>query len=92
MPNLNPDLILQLKGDVRFRVMDDEAVIVCQDTGEILAVNRMGKQVLEAAEKQKSVKALMQSLESKYDVPEETLKKDILAFIDEMIEAGVLKQ
>jgi hypothetical protein len=82
--------ILRLNSDIRFRVMDDEAVIVCQNAGEIIAVNGIGRQIIEAAERQKSIDTVLQEMQSEYDVPVENLQQDLLAFIEEMTAAGVL--
>jgi len=87
----DPNAIPQLRDDVRFREIDNEAVIVCQTSGAILAVNEIGARVLSAAESGLSVDALIDDLEKKYDVTVEALKSDVSKFIGELSEAGVLK-
>lgn len=88
---LDPETILRLRDDVRFRLLGDEAVIVCQDSGEILAVNEIGAQVLSAIDGGTSVKAIIAGLETQYDVSPESLKEDIMAFIGELLDANVVQ-
>ena len=83
--------IPRLKPDVRYRVIDDQAIIVCQDKGEIIAVNEVGSLVLDAVDGKTSVTLIIGMLASSYDVPLETLQKDVLEFIAEMLDSGVLE-
>ena len=91
MKPIDTNDIPRLKSDVRYRVIDDEAIIVCQDRGEIIAVNEVGRLVLDAVDGKTSIAAMIGMLASSYDVPVKTLQEDVLEFIAEMLHSGVLE-
>lgn len=83
--------IPRLRDDVRFRIIGDEALIVCQDSGEILAVNTTGRIILQAIDGHKSTREIIDALGSVYDLPVEQLERDFFEFLSDMRDAGVFE-
>lgn len=98
------DSELRLARDVRFRRLADEAVVIRQDVGEVLVVNELGARVLELLDEQEpatadgasgverstsSFASLVAVLQCEY-TPNESLDADVLAFLGELLDAGVV--
>ncbi len=88
---LQPDSVLQRSGDVRFRVVDDEGVVVRQAAGEVLVLNAMATRILALADGVAPVDAWVQALLAEYDVDRQVLQRDVLAFAAELLEEGMLE-
>jgi Coenzyme PQQ synthesis protein D (PqqD) len=88
---LQPDSVLRRSGDVRFRVVDDEGVVVRQAAGEVLVLNAMATRILALADGVAPVDAWVQALFAEYDVDRQVLQRDVLAFAAELLEQGMLE-
>ncbi len=85
---------LQLKKDVRFRRVVDEAVVLRQKEAEVLVLNDLGGRVLEligTRGDEHSVEEMLAILEQEYDVEPDRLAQDVTAFLTELLERGVLE-
>lgn len=89
MPDLN--YIPTLSDDVRFRIIGDEVIIICQEAGEIMALNASGGLILQAVDGRQSVREIIDAVQSNYALPVGQLQRDILEFLSEMLDAGVFK-
>lgn len=88
---MNP---LQLKKDVRFRRVVDEAVVLRQQEAEVLVLNDLGGRVLELIGppgEGRSVEEMVAVLVEEYDVEPARLQEDVSAFLAELIERGVIE-
>lgn len=81
---INKDAILWK--DVQGRV-----IVLLIENGSFCELNALGSRIwsflVEGSSKEEIIKALQQS----YDIPRETLEKDVDAFIARMTEQGILK-
>ena len=77
---------------VRYRVIGDRAVIVHQERGEVLGLDGTGTEVLTLALGGRPPAAIAEVLEARYDAPGETIRRDVLRFLAELVEAGVLRR
>jgi DNA-directed RNA polymerase delta subunit len=76
---------------VRFRRVADEAVVLRQDAGEVLALNEVGTQVLELIGEGLTVPAIVDRLLEEYEVARAELEADIAAFVQELLDSGVIE-
>jgi len=77
------------------RTVADEIVVV--PTGEeaihfngLISLNKTGKVLFEALEKDTTIDALVRILTERFDVEEEVAKKDIEDFIDLLVKEGLM--
>ncbi len=82
--------VLVLSGDVRYRVINDEAVLVRQRAGEVLALNEVGTRVVELLDGRRQVGEIVDALVDELEVERSTLEKDALEFLQELADSGVV--
>lgn len=90
-PVITPSTVLRKSLDVRHRQIGDEAVVVRQSAGEVLVVNEMGGAVLDLLDQEPTVRALLDRLAGQYDVEQSILEQDVLTYLQELLEAGVIE-
>jgi hypothetical protein len=88
---LQPESILQRRSDVRFRVIEDEGVVVRQTAAEVLVLNDTATRILALADGAASLGCWVDMLLDEYDVERATLEKDVLAFAAELLAQGLLE-
>lgn len=91
MSSLGSASILRPARDLRFRRIDDEAVVVRQRAGEVLVMNETAARLLELADGRASVADWVEVLAGEYDVEREALERDVLAFAVDLAEEGMLE-
>jgi hypothetical protein len=80
----------RLKGDVRFRAVAGEGVVLRQETAKVLVVNQLGVRILEVLEHADSVTEIADRLIEEYKVERDTLEADIGAYLQDLVERGVV--
>ncbi len=83
--------IFRLKSDIRYRPIADEGIVLRQDEGEVLVVNGVGVRVVEIISEGTTLEQMLMTLEAEYDVEPEQLRADVLAYLEELENAGVLE-
>lgn len=78
--------------DVRFRIIDREAVVLRQEAGETLVLNEVGARTLELLADGGSLEQAVTTMLSEFEVEAEQLERDVSAFVDELVNDGVLEQ
>lgn len=81
---------LRIASDVRYRVIGGEAVVVCQNSAEVLVLNALGSRILGLLEKGRVPDEIQTTLLEEYDVEESKLRDDLDRYLDELLEAGVI--
>ena len=88
---VQPGSILRPARDLRFRRIDDEAVVIRQRAGEVLVMNETAARLLELADGRTSVADWVDILAGEYEVDREALERDVLAFALDLAEEGMLE-
>jgi hypothetical protein len=83
--------VLRRREDVRYRVIDEEGVVVRQSAGEVLVLNDLGTRILALADGAAPVAGWIEALLTDYDVERQELERDVLAFAAELVEQGLLE-
>ena len=91
MSQLDPGSILKPVRDLRFRRVDDEAVVIRQRAGEVLVMNETAARLLELADGRTSVAGWVDILAGEYDVDRAALERDVLAFASDLADGGMLE-
>lgn len=89
---IEANVILRRCADTRYRNIGDEGIVVRQTVGEVLVLNEIGIRVLELLEAAVSVSGLLDALDAEYDIDRVTLERDVLAYLQELVDAGVIEQ
>lgn len=79
------------RADVRFRIIDREAVILRQRAGENLVLNDVGSSILAWVDAGLAVSEIEARLPQEYDVEKDDAIRDLRIFLDELTEAGVIE-
>ena len=82
---------LRTRSDVRFRRVADEAVVLRQDAGEVLALNEVAARILELVGERLSEAEIVERLAGEYDVERAELEADTAAFVQELLDGGVIE-
>lgn len=85
------ETVYRRAADVRFRILDDEAVVIRQRAGEVLGLNSLGARLLEAVDGTRSVGEILEVLRPDYDVEPGVLEADVLGFFDELATTGLVE-
>lgn len=77
--------------DVRYRVVEGEAVVVMQRSAELLLLNEVGAAILRLLDGHRTAAQVLDELRREFDVEPAELERDLRAFIDELAAAGVIE-
>ncbi|MEM9407989.1 MAG: PqqD family protein [Acidobacteriota bacterium] len=83
---------VRLRRDVRFRVVGDEAIVIRQRAAEVLVLNEVGARILQLLEVEPNLDELVDSLAQEFEAERSQLQADAVAFVAELVEAGVLEE
>lgn len=84
--------IYRRAADVRYRVLDDEAVVIRQRAGEVLGLNALGARLLDALDGATTVGEIVADLAPDYDVERGELERDALEFYAELATLGLVEE
>ncbi len=91
MNEIRPLDVLTRRADVRFRVIEDEGVVVRQAAAEVLVLNAVATRMLALADGRATVGGWIESLLEEFEVERGVLERDVLAFAGELVEQGLLE-
>ena len=87
---MNADSVLRPAPDVRFRIVDREAVVVRQRSAEVLVMSEVAARILALADGIRPVREWLEVLATEYEVDRGTLEQDVLRFAAELVDEGIL--
>ncbi|MEM6795273.1 MAG: HPr-rel-A system PqqD family peptide chaperone [Acidobacteriota bacterium] len=77
--------------DVRFRIIDREAVVLRQEAGETLVLNEVGARILQMVDGGLTLETIIETLTSEFDVDPTQADEDTRSFLEELATAGVIE-
>lgn len=83
--------VLTRKPDIYTAQMNGETVMMDADAGKYYNLGEVGGRIWELLETPITMNDLVEKLTAEYDVSAEQCAKDIVPFIEKMLEAGLLK-
>lgn len=83
--------VYRVDGGVRFRIVGGEGVVLHQGNREVLVVSEVGGRVLQLLDGAVPVGEVVARLQEEYEVEEERLRRDVLDFLRQLQEAGVVQ-
>ena len=82
--------VLTRRSDVRYRVIDKQAVVIVQQQAEALILNGLGTRILGLIDGVRRITAIVERLLPDYEVDREILQEDVLKYLKDLAEIGVL--
>ncbi|MEI8355126.1 MAG: lasso peptide biosynthesis PqqD family chaperone [Deltaproteobacteria bacterium] len=89
--NISTGSIVHQIEDIVASDIDDEKVMMSVEKGQYYSLDPIGSRVWELIEGPVKVSDLIDALLTKYDVDRETCEQDVLAFLEELREDGILQ-
>ena len=81
---------VRIPNDVVFRELQGEAVILNLTSSMYFGLDAVGTRVWQLCEAHGSLQTVWEQMQQEFDAPGETLRSDLLAFVDELIAKGLL--
>ncbi len=92
MSDANPQEQLFLTPRIRYRVVDEEGVLVHLESDRVIVVNKVGLFIVEQLATPKSRLSLANSIASHFEIDVEQAKKDLDLYIAELDRERVLER
>lgn len=83
--------VLKTAPDIRFRIVDREAVVVRQRSAEVLVMNEVAARLLALADGVHPVSHWLDVLVNEFEVDRATLEVDVMGFAAELTAEGLLE-
>ncbi|MCQ9205258.1 MAG: PqqD family protein [Omnitrophica bacterium] len=87
---LTLDSCIGRNNDVPWRIIEEEAVLVSVDRGEVIHLNSVGAQIWNSIESKTKVSEIIEYIYETFDVDKDAAAKDALEFLKRLKEARVI--
>jgi len=71
--------------------VDGEMVLLDMNSENYFGLDAVGTDIWQAIQEKETLQAVLEALLEQYDVEEEVLKRDLLAFVGKLEESGLVK-
>ncbi len=88
---IGPETVLRRAEDVRYRVVQQEGVVVRQRSAEAIVVSEVGARLLDLIDGRRPVAELLTLLGREYEVTRPVLEADVLAYLEEIAAIGLVE-
>ena len=82
---------LRIRSDVRYRLIDGEAIVLRQELGEALVLNEVGARILQLADKLADLPTVLSTLEQEFDAGPGEIEADCREFVAGLTQLGILE-
>lgn len=89
LPQLPESLVVE--ADVLFCDLGGEAVLLNQKTGKYFGLDAVGTRMWELIRQHGRLEQVYLSLLDEYDVSEDQLEHDLVCFVEELVDRGILR-
>lgn len=87
---IEPSAVFRRAPDVRYRVLDGEAVVLSQRRAEVLGLSEVGARLLDLCDGTRTFGEIVANAGGEFEVERERLERDAAGFFAELVEIGVL--
>ena len=81
---------VRIPADVLFRELQGEAVILNLASSTYFGLDAVGTRIWQLCEAHGSLKTVLDAMQCEFDAPDEMLQSDLLTFVDELVDKGLL--
>jgi coenzyme PQQ synthesis protein D (PqqD) len=82
--------VLTKSPDAASRTYDGQATIVLPSRAEVKVLNEVGSRVWDAIDGRRTLGEILESIVSDYDIPRAQLEQDVVAFVGDLREHGMV--
>jgi asparagine synthetase A len=86
----NLEKIYERSSEVRYRILEGQAVVVRQDVAQVFVLSEVGARVLELLDGKHNLTQVRDLLLLEYEVDEAQLEQDLNEYINGLKEAGII--
>lgn len=73
-----------------FRELQDETVILNLETGTYFGLDPIGTRIWQLCQEKRLLRSVWETLQTEYEAPAEELEADLLGFVDELSQKGLV--
>ncbi|WP_421716496.1 PqqD family protein [Arcobacter arenosus] len=84
------DTKINIPDSLFLQKVDDETILLDSNTNEYFSINEIGTLIWETLEEKKDLNSVKEEIISNYEVDEKQVEKDILNFIQEVVNKGLI--
>jgi hypothetical protein len=77
---------------VTWHILEDECILLNLSTGDYFTLNNVGRFIWELLEEKKQITDICREIVGRYDVDEDTARRDTLEIVRELIGEGLVEQ
>jgi hypothetical protein len=88
---IEPTTVFRKIPDARYRNVGSEGIVVRQAAGEVLVLSEVGARVLDLIESGAPFGRLLTTLAAEYEIGEAILERDVIDYLHEVLEAGIIE-
>jgi hypothetical protein len=88
---LSPEAVVTRRAEPLTAPVDGDLVMLDPRRSVYFGLDPVGHRIWALLEEPRSVEALCAELQARYDVPEETCRADVLAFIQQLLDAELVE-
>ena len=88
----HPATLFKLSDDVRYRVIDKEAVLLRLEAGKVHALNEVGARIVDLIDGNRPLGKIIDTMSQEYEVGLEDLRADVIRFIETLLDGGVVEE
>jgi Coenzyme PQQ synthesis protein D (PqqD) len=87
----DPEQHYRRRQDVRYRLVDGEAVVLRQAAGETLVLNEVGSRILELLDRGEPISAVPVFLRDEFEAESIDVEEDVYSFVSDLVAIGVIE-
>lgn len=91
MTTITLDTVVERSGDFVTATVDEALVMMSLEKGAYYGLDEIGSQIWSQLEEPRRVAALCDSLLALYEVPRAQCEEDVLAFLQELLDEGMVR-
>ena len=88
--NLSLDRSVRVAEGIVFRELQDETVILNLETGTYFGLDPIGTRIWQLCQEKGLLRSVWQTLQVEYEASAEELEADLLGFVDELSQKGLV--
>lgn len=91
MSSLKLEDLIKKSPKVNWRKVEEEGVLLNIDNGEYFRLSKVGTEIWEEIERNKTIKEMALAIAKKYDISDKRAFSDVLIFIKKLLRYGVVE-
>lgn len=83
--------VVARNNEILWKLIEDKVVLLDMDEGRAIMLNEVGSHIWTTLANQKTKDELVQDVVTVFDIDEDTAKKDVFSFLNEMIKKDLIR-